>query len=434
MKLVRNNAVMLACMAAFFFVLLIIGLRISAIEDSQPGTAGGTVTPDSSAAASNLAPTKGDVVDGEFGPGVEEPDQAVSAAAASDNRASVARSNRLAETKNRLVREDLTRFASKREAVGEEVVALTTLLHDLSSNEAGRQLGQAHELLESYMSFEDRFQAAAKQYDTVRRELTLFEAEIEEQLELYPATPIPDSTASQLIVLGDSLEQVDLELKNCRLGLAALVREGAKYPVGESSLATAVENYLIDRESRQLQAVAEERRRRDQADLAAKIEDDQKLADAREAMRKEKVAAELIELEAEKAAARLAAEEKEKQVLLEAEFERDWPKIQRYLGPLFVKTTRQPGVGKYVETKEPMPVSLTALHSIGLSNSDISQACIPLLMFFSSGQAGGRGQGPYPSYYVGGALSPEYMAAIRPAYDLLDKYGELLVEKGLLAK
>jgi len=220
MKLVRNNAVLLGCMAAFLFVLLVIGLRISAIEDTQPDTTGETARPNSSAAASYSTPTRGQNSPSSTSPLVEEPDEVVAAVAPSDNRAPVPRSNRLAERKNGLVRENLTRFASHRNRLGEEVAAIESLLLELSNNDAGRQLGQAHELLESYVSFEDRFKAATKQYDTARQELILFEAEIEEQLELYPATPIADSTASQLVVLGNSLEQIELELKNCRLGLA----------------------------------------------------------------------------------------------------------------------------------------------------------------------------------------------------------------------
>ena len=119
--------------------------------------------------------------------------------------------------------------------------------------------------------------------------------------------------------------------------------------------------------------------------------------------------------------------------MLEAEFERDLPNIKHYLGTLFVKSTKQPGGGVNHETKESMPISLTALKSHGFSNPDVQIACQSLLVFFSYFQAGGRGQGPYPSYYAGGRLQEGEMAAIRPAYDLLDKYCELLVEKGLLA-
>jgi hypothetical protein len=412
-------------MAAFLVVLLIIGLRIAATEDdptvtdSQPSGANSSDV----GSSSNAPPTSANAAD--------QP---------RDSRASVnyqeptPKPTRVAEAKNSLVREDLTRVIAKREAVEQGLGALTALVGELSSSEAGRQFGQVQELLESYMETKQRLEAVSRQYDTTRRDLILLQAEIEEQLDLYPSTMLPESLVSQLGSLGKSLDESEVELRQCRLGLAALVSEGAKHPAGERSLAEQVETYQVDKQKVQLQAIAEERKRLDEEAIEAQKRDEQKLAEAKEKLRQEKAAQELALVEAEKEAAKIAAAEQERKILLEAEFKRDLPKIQHYLGPLFVKTTKQPGGGDVIETKESKPVSLTALNAVGLSNPDVSKACGSLLLFFSYFKAGGRGQGPYPSEYHGAALNQDQLAVIRPAYDLLDKYGELLVEKGMLAE
>jgi hypothetical protein len=70
----------------------------------------------------------------------------------------------------------------------------------------------------------------------------------------------------------------------------------------------------------------------------------------------------------------------------------------------------------------------------GVGNTDVRKACSSLLLFFSNANAGGRGKGPYEALYYGGALTDEQLDRVRPAYDLLNKYGLLLVEKGMLAK
>ncbi len=428
MNLLRNNAVMLGCMAAFLFVLLIVGLRMAAVKDDPTKTDSQQSLDDSSDVdlstnSPSLLSTTGDQSRG-----------STESATAPSFKEPTPKPTRVAEAKNSLVREDLARVVAKRETVELELAALTGLVADLSSNDAGRQLGQAKELLESYMEYKQRLGATGKQYDTTRRDLILLQAEVEEQLDLYPNTVIADSLSSQLKSLGDSLNTIESDLTSCKVGLAALVSEGAKHLAGEKNLAEAVESYLVDKQKVQLQAIAEERKRLEAEAIDAQKREEQKLAEAKEKLRQEKAAQELALVEAEKEAAKIAAAERERKVKLEAEFQRDLPKIQKYLGPLFVKTTKQPGTGNVVETKESKPVSLTALNSVGLSNPDVGKACSSLLLFFSYFKAAGRGQGPYPSYYAGGALNPDEIAAIRPAYDLLDKYGELLVEKGMLAE
>ena len=139
-------------------------------------------------------------------------------------------------------------------------------------------------------------------------------------------------------------------------------------------------------------------------------------------------------LEVKKKADEFAAKTAQERVLLDAEFQKDLPKINHYLGALFKKTTKQPGGGVTIETKESTPVSLSALRKTGVNNPDVRKACGSLLLFFSYFNAGDRGMGPYQPNYHGARLDDAQLATIRPAYDLLEKYGLLMVEKGLLAE
>jgi hypothetical protein len=110
------------------------------------------------------------------------------------------------------------------------------------------------------------------------------------------------------------------------------------------------------------------------------------------------------------------------------------PKINHYLGPLFKSSFKQPKGATTTEEKASGPVSYSALMASGVNNNDVRRACGSLLLFFSYFKAGGRGQGPYESGYNGAVLDDRQLDSVRPAHDLLDKYGLLLVEKGMLAK
>jgi hypothetical protein len=141
------------------------------------------------------------------------------------------------------------------------------------------------------------------------------------------------------------------------------------------------------------------------------------------------------ELKAQAEAEKKRSELANKRMQLEVEFERDLPKIQHYLGVLFKHSPRQIVRGSVVGVKDSGPVSLSGLKSFGSGGlgDDYQKETQGLLLFFSYYEAGGRGSGPYPAGYAGGHLDAVKQDAIRPAYLLLEKYGLLLVEKGMLA-
>ncbi|MEO8270225.1 MAG: hypothetical protein ABI557_10925 [Aureliella sp.] len=311
--------------------------------------------------------------------------------------------------------------------------SIQSSLQALMSDEAGSRVGQSTKLIDSFESLTKSVATLGDSIQELERELQICRLGIEENLERSPHVDPPTEIVNSIASLRNTLRTIDDQLEARRLGLAFIVSESKAFSVSEKKLSEAIESQKSEQEIAFLKAQSEQEL----------IEDARRDAEARElegerkeaafAVEQQKVVEEIARLKANRDAADILAQAKQERSILEAEFERDLPKIKHYLGPLFVKSTKQPGGGVNVETKESMPVSMRALRSHGFSDSDVQAACRSLLLFFSYFKAGDRGQGPYPSYYAGAYLNDKEMAAIRPAYDLLSKYAELLVAKELLA-
>jgi hypothetical protein len=125
---------------------------------------------------------------------------------------------------------------------------------------------------------------------------------------------------------------------------------------------------------------------------------------------------------------------------LEQEFERDKRQIQTFLGVLMIPGYRQPGrQGSYTTSTEKGPVSLSALKAAGALSPDIHGIAAFTLaverqdrphsgwprLKVSSDRLVQAGLGIYP-------VGPD-QEFVQNAQDLLKKYGELMVEKGMLA-
>ncbi len=121
---------------------------------------------------------------------------------------------------------------------------------------------------------------------------------------------------------------------------------------------------------------------------------------------------------------------------LEAEFARDLPQIQHYLGRFFAKGYTQPlSATHYQQTSESSPVSLAAIQKAGALSNIVEglDGAYPRFLHLMSSPTNDRAvQSPYPRF-IGGHVPPESAATVRQGYTLLKKYQHLLVEKGYLA-
>lgn len=314
------------------------------------------------------------------------------------------------------------------------------LMRELPDDETGRILARDTESLPRIIEAIELGKASGDAYPGIESRASEVAEELSEFLKANPRgqiTPATETVVSDLKKkITSNTDQMELALSEIRRLIA---RSEGESP-GSVTLRQAIGDYKRLEKQREIDAAvaAREAVREENAQKLLEAEKErqaaeQKAKELKLARETERLKAEAEAAEAEAEAERIASEAKRQRVKLEGEFERDRSKIQRYLGPLFIETTKQPGGTTLVETRESKPVSLSALQSVGLSNPDVSKACSSLLLFFSYFEAGGRGHGPYPTRYYGGNLTQEELAAIRPAYDLLNKYGDLLVEKEMLA-
>lgn len=417
----NRNAAVYTSMAVFFVVMVIIAFQIQSFIDSKSntGVAGrnsnspvsDVVSP--SPAPKNMLPSTNPT-----------PETVVDATPAPV--AVPAKASKLVEAKNQMALDDLAKLKNRLNLATEQFDSLSSRFKSLLVDEDGRRIAGSTELVESYISFQEMFSDLSKEFEKTQRTVLLFQLELDEFFEQKPLSAIPTSLTSQLADCDSNVAQLARSIEGRASGLSAIVSQATSTVPQENSLQRAI----ADRNTRiENQAIA--------AATAARLElDNQKqqaVAAAEASAAEQQRQSILDEQRARVEAAKVAAQAKRDLELLEADYQRERSKIQHYLGTLFIKTTKQPGGSVNVETKESKPVSLSALKQHGLANPDVQKACSSLLRFFCYQDAGGRGRGPYPASYIGGYLRDDEMAAIRPAYDLLDKYGLLLVEKGLLS-
>jgi hypothetical protein len=144
----------------------------------------------------------------------------------------------------------------------------------------------------------------------------------------------------------------------------------------------------------------------------------QKIAEAAEAIRREEEA---------RQAALKAELERER---LEARFQAALPDIQRYLVPFITPGHKQLDGNKWVYSDEKGPLSLTGLRAKGALKNE--QMSFQALYAVGGGQQNDRPDGMFPQY-IGGHIHDPLVPLARKVQTLIEEFGDLLVEKGMLA-
>ncbi len=341
--------------------------------------------------------------------------------------------SKVTEARNAMVLDDLTKVKQKMSDTESRLTATTERIQSLLVSEDGARIAQDVALVEKFISLQLLIAKTQEQVEETQREFNLVQLGLDEFLASKPSEAIPTNLSSRLPVIKQKVDNVQLEIASRDLGLAAIVSESAVNQVANKTLQVAIQDLKMQKENERLALQTEARNRANQQQDKEIESLQEELAAKDSALKKEQLRGQIQGVDEKIQGAKVEQQLAAERAKLEVEFKRDWPQIQHYLGPLFLKTTKQPGGSVTIETKEAMPVSLAALKRHGLANSDMQKACSSLLLFFSYFDAGGRGRGPYPAQYHGGYLDNAQMDAIRPAYNFLDRYGLLLVEKGLLS-
>lgn len=420
----NKNAALYACMAVFLLIIAIIAMQIP--HASAIKTEDHPIAENSSSQLGN-ALVRNSVRDSQATRPERLQDVTVPPVPLRPERSKVV------EAKYQNLSEDLGAIGVSFKDYRGNYESIQSSLQALMTDEAGSRVGQSTKLIDSFESLKSSVKAIGDSIQELERDLQICRLEIEENLERNPHVDPPTEIVNSIASLRNTLRTIDDQLEARRLGLAFIVSESKAFSVPEEKLSEAIESRKSEQEIAFLEAQSERAKTGTAKRNAEASEREEERKEAAFVVEQQKVAEEIARLKAGNDAAEIIAKAKQERAILEAEFERDLPRIRHYLGPLFLKSTKQPGGGVNLETKESMPVSMSALRSHGFSDSDVQAACRSLLLFFSYFNAGGRGQGPYPSHYAGAYLNDKEMAAIRPAYDLLSKYAELLVAKEMLA-
>lgn len=332
-----------------------------------------------------------------------------------------------------LVRENLDKYGRESQELSLLVSEISKSFESLLSDDSGKRLANSENLVDKYMLHRQEFDSVRERLSEIEQSPQWLEAEfLRTKSESRPDYQLVNQKVTEK---QSQLAELLTKCKSLQNSLARIVSDSSSDATGDKTLQDILDQRLVLAEDKRLQQLKqkekelEEKHVKELEELAS-----QKLQAEHEAEKQrqlDQIAQMNEQTEAEKTKAEIARKKRQ----LEAEFEGDWPQIQHYLGVLFKHSSRQIVGGNVVGVEEEGPVSLAGLRSLGKGalGNDYEKKLSGLLLFFSYDEAGGRGVGPYPVRYLGSAITRDQEAAIRPAYLLLEKYGELLVEKKLLA-
>ncbi len=302
-------------------------------------------------------------------------------------------------------------------------------ISDLASNDTGRRLANHPTTLGLVETLMLSDPVPANQFMVLKKRIRI----IEEETAQVQTQRIPDGlekmiaeTKSMVDRYTDSLAQVSLSMDTFE-----------KQSLLENPSSMTLADAIIKRNA-ELAIAHAKRLDDDKTQADEKVAAMNREAAAFEHQRKIQIAGEQIDL-----AKQRLVDEQEKLRLeaakrkLEAEFQRDLPQIKHYLGKLFVDGHTQPvSSTTYADVGTTGPVSLARLVAAGALKDKVEGdgAYSAILHLMVSPTNDRKVAAPYPQNYIGGYPKPAEAAAARPAYLLLKKYGQLLVEKGYLGK
>ena len=326
-----------------------------------------------------------------------------------------------------------------------------------SESEEGKKIAASSVLLQQFMSAVDQAALSQEDVDSWQDQLKELMTPVERAYRAKDATTTANkSLVEKLNALEEEVERAVATLRQTRAAVSAIRKQAAAQDlVGEgagieAAITAELEKRALEdirlREERLAQARAEMNRQLTDAQIEAeklinaeRIKtakalgqvERKRIADATEDQLREE------RERAEERAAQLAREQ------LEAEFKKDESDIQTYLLAFTEHGFKQPSRRGYVTERTERPVSLAALRGMGALAPTIqglaalnqaARVCgrraastWPNLRASSDGtRLGQGGLGIYP-------VAPD-QKFLQRAQDLLIKYGDLMVEKKMLAE
>lgn len=303
---------------------------------------------------------------------------------------------------------------------------------DLATNDSGRRLASDPEIFLAVVGLIQSEHVTADDFALLKSRVRVLEDEALTVREGRSSSGLDEAVTTTKAMF----EKMRKSLDRATLSLSSFEKRSQLLKPSPSTLGDAI-------------ASDEEKRAADLSSQIAKDKEEtkKKIADeaikAAAAVNKLKLELELTRIAKEKAdiqggidKGRADAKTEAAKRQLEAEFARDLPQIQHYLGKFFADGYTQRQSATHYEQRSTMgPVSLAAIQKAGALSNIVEglDGAYPRFLHLMSSPTNDRAvQSPYPRF-IGGHVPPESAATVRQGYTLLKKYQYLLVEKGYLA-
>lgn len=292
-------------------------------------------------------------------------------------------------------------------------------LSELSLNDSGRRIASDATNLSSIVAMFELREKQVQEFSVLSDEVKTIQGATKEALSLSKDFEASQGTLKTIQETKGKVQSLRRAIERLELAISTLEANSSKMAPLDKTLLEA----LKDREKAEAMAVVKAAENAREASLAqkAKAESDRKQAIVDAEKKRIEDEANEIKAKAERAS-------------LLADFNRDLPQIKYYLGKLFVVGHTQPKSAHYFEDiGTEGPVSFKRIVATGALADKVegNGAYSAILHLMNSTSNDRILAAPYPSY-IGGSVMTHEAAAARPAYQLLKKYGRLLVEKGYL--
>lgn len=311
----------------------------------------------------------------------------------------------------------------------------------LLENEAGRRIAASDSALRTFSTVWQMPRIDPERLAATRQSIRELAVPIEMALsEENAVVEADEGVIEQLQTWQADLGQSALAWKEALALAATLARESAGREPAEATLQAALDHRHAQALERRAEEVAAQVEAAEQAlidELAAseirlqQIEARKKLAAG--AVEARRIEAEAASLEAEELALADSIAAQRQRAELERQFQQALPEIRQYLVPFISDGATQPRP-RHVQFETAAgtgPVSFSKLKAHGVLSD--TPAALFNLHALGAGSSNDRPAGSFPPYYGGSSVKPGQVPYFKKVQSLLRDYGDLMVEKGMLA-
>ena len=348
-----------------------------------------------------------------------------------------------AKTRQQAILELKADVAKTLATLQQELIAWETRVPGLLQGVEGKRIATNPAQAEQFARVIETDRISKDRVKEWRERLDALAAPIEQAMLNAHSTYFPaDTLVAEIKTLDQDARQKLLELRDLRVMVDTLQADSATTPPGEKTLEKAIFEIQAERARRRAALIAkakqDEYENESKRLAAAEAEAEQKLAKARLALSQARTEAERLAMEAQaeelkrKTAEAKAIEQKRmEKAKREAKFDAEYPRIKAYLLPITSPGFMQfsGGSGRLVMGTTKGPMSLAALTGVLKKSQEGTGYFARAVSNWSD-----RPQGSFPHYSTGGAgQTPENFEIWYRIQDFIAEFGDIMVERGLLA-